>query len=250
MLEFNVFQKEILDKNQQHRIMNPEEIGKILEIPEWDTVSAIKTTEAQFIYDFVKKENLTRTLETGFAFARSSAHIMAASGKEHIAIDPFQSHYGDMGLKNIEKLGLTDKLIFKPDFSHNVLPALLKENKKFDFIFIDGDHKFDGILIDFYYSNLLLENNGYVLMHDTWMRSTRLVEKFIQKNLKNYRYVKTPLRNFSLFQKLEDDKRDGMFFSEFFTCKSIIVHPMIIWLSNGKPNILKKIILKVKDIVK
>ncbi|MCY7408684.1 MAG: class I SAM-dependent methyltransferase, partial [Chitinophagales bacterium] len=206
--------------------MTPEEINQLLEIPEWDKSSSVKTEEARFLYDFISKNKIKKTLEVGFAFAKSASHIMAASEAEHIAIDPFQSNYKEFGLRNIEKLKMRDRLKFLPDFSHNVLPKLAVENKKFEFIFIDGDHKFDGILVDFYYSDLILEDNGYVLFHDTWMRSTRLVEQFIKKNRSDYKYIPTPLRNFSLFQKVGKDARNGMYFKEFYTFRSVIIHPI------------------------
>ena len=230
--------------------MTPEEINKIIEIPAWDSVSAIKPNEAAYIYQFIKEHNLSRTVETGFAFARSASHIMAATENDHIAIHPFQSRYKNMGLSNIEKLGFSDKLRFEPDFSHNVLPKLVNEKKTFDFIFIDGSHSFDGILIDFYYANLLLEQKGYVMLHDTWMRSTRLVENYIKTNLTNYRYIKSPLRNLSIFQKLGEDTRDGMGFTEFYTFKSYFVYKLITWMANGERTFLKSVALKIKDILK
>ena len=230
--------------------MTPEEINKSIEIPEWDTYSSVKKEEAKFIYDFIIKNKIKKTLEIGFAFARSASHIMAATEQRHIACDPFQTNYGEMGLKNIERLRLSDKLDFHPDFSHNVLPKLHAENRKFEFIFIDGDHKFDGILVDFYYADLLLEENGYVLMHDTWMRATRLVEKFVKTNKHNYKYISTPLRNFSLFQKTSEDSRDGMYFKEFYTFKSFVTNSMISWMTNGKMTLPKKILFKIKDLVK
>ena len=227
-------------------IMTPDDIDKTLEIPEWDTVSAIKPREADFIFQFVREKNLSHTLETGFAFARSAAHIIAATGSTHTVIDPFQYNYKNMGISNIEKLGLSEKLIFEPDFSHNVLPRLVKENKTFDFIFIDGDHKFDGIFIDFYYSNLLLEIGGFVMFHDTWMRSTRLVEKYIRRNYNNYRTVHSPLRNICIFEKIGNDNRDGIAFSEFYTFRSFFIYRLITWLSGGKKTALKKLLLSIK----
>ncbi len=227
--------------------MTPNDINKILQIPDWDTCSAIKPEEAKFIYDFIKEKNLSKTLETGFAFARSASHIIAATDKKHIAVDPYQNNYKKMGLENIEQLSMTDKLDFRADFSHNVLPELLKSKQNFDFIFIDGDHKFDGILIDVYYANLLLDQKGYLLLHDTWMRSTRLVESFIKTNLQHFKPIATPLRNFSMFQKVNTDNRDGMFFEEFYTRKSKLSYNLITWLTNGKQTPLKKWILRIKD---
>lgn len=230
--------------------MTPKEINELLEIPDWDKASPVKTEEAEFLYNFVLKNNLKETMEIGFAFAKSASHIMAASESRHIAIDPFQDNYKSYGLKNLEKLNLRDKLTFYPDFSHNVLPKFALDKHEFDFIFIDGDHKFDGIFVDFYYSDLVLKKNGYVLFHDTWMRSTRLVESFIKKNRKDYQQIPTPLRNFSLFQKVGTDNRNGMYFKEFYTLRSIFIHPIIIWLTNGERGFLKSVVFGLKEFVK
>jgi len=230
--------------------MTPEQINRTIEIPEWDPYSAIKTEEAAFLYDFLSEKQIKRTLEVGFAIGKSASHIMAATAAPHQAIDPFQDHYRRIGLKNIERLGLQDQIKLYEDYSHNVLPQLHQQGRQYEFIFVDGDHKFDGILVDFYYADLLLEPNGYVLFHDTWMRSTRLVEQFIKKNRADYRFVKTPLRNFSLFQKVGEDQRNGMHFREFYTLRSLLSHSMILWMSSGKQSPLKRALLKFKDWVK
>jgi hypothetical protein len=230
--------------------MKPENINDLLIIPEWDKTSAIKIKEAQFIYDFIEKNDIIDTLETGLGFARSASYIIAATDNMHIAMDPFQDIFENIGLKNIERLGMTKKLDFRSDYSHNVLPALLLEGRKFNFIFIDGDHKFDGMFLDFYYSDLLVKNGGYILFHDTWMRSTRLVERYIKTNRSDYMQIKTSLRNFSLFKKVGEDKRDGMYFKEFYTMNSIFLHSLIRWMTTGKDNFIKKSLMKIKDIVK
>ena len=231
--------------------LSPAEINEKLEILSTDTASPVKTSEAKFIYDFIKEKKLSKTLEVGFAFAKSASHIIAATGKRHIVMDPFQETYKSMGLSNIEKLGMKDLLEYHPDFSHNVLPKILNErNETFDFIFIDGDHKFDGELIDFYYADLLLDKNGYVLLHDTWMRSTRLLMHFIKTNRKDYKEIKTPLRNFSLFQKIGEDNRNGMHFREFYTFKSILSHNLILWMTTGKDSFLKRLVFRLKEMLK
>jgi predicted O-methyltransferase YrrM len=47
-----------------------------------------------------------------------------------------------------------------------VLPALLKEGRKFDFIFVDAGHDVYSVFHDFAYSCLLLAENGEILMDD------------------------------------------------------------------------------------
>lgn len=233
-------------------ITKPLEINEKLEIPESDTASPVKSTEALFIYNFICGNGLSKTLETGFAYAKSASHIIAATGKRHIAMDPFQPNYKNLGLANIEKLGMKELLEFYPDFSHNILPWIYREKGKgvFDFIFIDGDHKFDGELIDFYYADLLLEPNGYILLHDTWMRSTRLLMSFIRTNRKDYKKINTPLRNLALYQKIGRDSRNGMHFREFYTFKSILTHNVILYMTEGKPNLFKKVLFKIKAIIR
>lgn len=230
--------------------LTPREINSTITIPEWDTASPVKSEEAAFIYEFILKNSIKRTLETGFAFAKSASHIIAATNSMHIAIDPFQSNYDHLGLKNLKSLGLDALIDFRADFSHNVLPKLHSENRKFEFIFIDGDHKFDGELVDFYYADLLLEEDGYVLLHDTWMRSTALLMKFIKTNRKDYTQIETPLRNFALYQKTGKDNRNGMFFKEFFTTKSLITHYSILWMSSGKQTFVKKAAQSLKRKIK
>lgn len=229
--------------------MTPEEINQQLEIPKSDA-SPVKSEEAAFIYNFIKKHGLKRTLETGFAYAKSASHIMAATGSKHIACDPFQENYQSLGLKNVKTLKQTDQLEFHSDFSHNVLPALLRKEGRFEFVFIDGDHKFDGELIDFYYADLLLEKNGYILLHDTWMRSTRLLMAFIDSNRKNYKSIPTGLRNLALYQKVDEDDRNGMHFKEFYTTKSMLSHYGILYMTTGKSNFVKRFLFKLKELIK
>lgn len=238
------------DTKQHVELAVPEQINKQLVVPEHDSATPVKPNEAAFIYEFLKEKGLNQTLEIGFAYGRSASHIVAATGKKHIVIDPFQDNYNGLGLENMERLGLRELIDFKPDFSHAVLPELHKEGRTFDFIFIDGDHKFDGIFVDFYYADLIVKPNGYLLFHDTWMRSTQLVMSFIKNNRKDYKKIDTPLRNLALYQKVGTDERDGMFFSGFYNFKSLFVHNAIIWMTTGKMTPLKKLLFKIKDIVK
>jgi predicted O-methyltransferase YrrM len=230
--------------------MQPSEIYSLIDIPAERSYISIKREEAAFIYELIQKNKLTKTLETGLGFGNSACHIMAAHQQKHIGIDPFQKEYNYVALKNVEAIGCQSLFDFREDFSHNVLPQLLKEGATFDFIFIDGDHKFDGIFVDFYYADLLLEDNGFVLFHDTWMRSTQLVSNFIKKNKDNYISVACPLRNFHLFQKKKTDTRDGMHFKEFYTSKSKLTYRLITWMTSPGDSFLKRSAMQLKNKLK
>ncbi len=226
-----------------------EEILKKLDIPESDSSTPIKDTEAKFIFDFVKRNQFRKTLETGCGYGKSAVSIMAATGQQHIVIDPFQTNYKYGGINNIKKLGFEGALKYYEEYSHTVLPRLFEKGERFDFIFIDGDHRFDGQFMDFYYSDLMLKEKGYILFHDTWMRSTAHMESYINSNRKDYTRVETGLRNLALFQKTDKDKRGWMHFKGFATSKSLMTNSVIEWL-HGEETTAKKIVKKIKSNVK
>lgn len=227
--------------------MTTEQIEQTINIPTEDATTAVRATEAQFIHDFLKQLDAPKTLEIGFGYGRSACYIMAATQQPHTVMDPFQDHYNRQALANVEACGFGDKLNFIEDFSHHVLPQMVKDGRKFDFIFIDGDHKFDGIFVDFYYADMLLNPGGSILFHDTWMRSTQLVMSFVEKNRKDYRKMLINQNNMLLFQKVGQDKRNGMHFKEFYTTKRIFKHALIQWIWGPKKGPLKSLVLALKE---
>jgi len=181
--------------------------------------SPIPQKHGEFIYSFLKMNSIKKTLETGFGYGCSAAYIISATKSTHIVIDPFEkSQWKNIGLHNIKKLNLSKFLRFENDFSYNVLPKLLKEGIKIDFAFIDGMHLFDYIMLDFFYIDLLLNNNGYVLFHDNQLLSTNLIVNWIKKNKLNYTLIKED-SCFVLFKKIKADVRKWDHFIAFYNCK-------------------------------
>ncbi|MCC5918157.1 MAG: class I SAM-dependent methyltransferase [Cryomorphaceae bacterium] len=227
--------------------MTTTEIESTIEIPVADASTAVRASEAQFIHDFLLQLDNPKTLEIGFGYGRSACYIMAATNLPHTVMDPFQDNYNRQALANVEKCGFGNRLTLIEDFSHNVLPKMVGEGKKFDFIFIDGDHKFDGIFVDFYYVDMLLNEGGFALFHDTWMRSTQLVMSFINKNRKDYRKMMIGQNNMGLYQKTGNDERNGMHFREFYTTRRIIKHAFIQWIWGPKKGLIKSLVLAIKE---
>ncbi|HOW27819.1 MAG TPA: class I SAM-dependent methyltransferase [Elusimicrobiota bacterium] len=194
-----------------------------LDIPPENSPISITPAEGEFIHDFLKERKIQKTLETGLAFGCAAAHIISATRHRHYAMDPHQKKFDDRGLKNIQKLDLAKHLVFEYNFSHCVLPKLLQEGVDLDFVFIDGGHKFDEIFIDYYYADLLLNPNGYILFHDLWMRSTQHVLSWIRHNKKNYRFIPVPADNMAMVQKTGPDGRAWHHFSGFGTLKSFFL---------------------------
>ena len=205
------------DSRQVHQLIidDMENIYEQLEIPEHDRHTSISKAKAEFIFDFLKDKPISKTLETGFAYGCSAAHIISATKKEHIAIDPYENGRCNLGLSNIKKLGLEKFLRFIELPSQIALPNLLQENFKIDFGFIDGGHKFDNIFIDWFFIDVLLNKNGYIMFDDMWLDSTKAAASFIGNNRKDYQEIKTPIENIYLIQKTGEDKRDWSHFEKF-----------------------------------
>ena len=177
-------------------------------------------------FNFLKRKKINTTLEVGLGFGFSAAYIMLAipTKSTHTAIDPFQGDefYNNIGLKNIQKFPFGNKLKLIKDYSYKALPKLLNKGSKFDFAFIDGDHKFDSIFVEFFYIDLILNKGGYIVFHDAWMRSTQMVAAWIKANKGNYRICNTNITNFLIFRKVGVDRRDWYSYNEFFTFKGFL----------------------------
>ena len=52
------------------------------------------------------------------------------------------------------------------DESQIVLPRLLSEGRSFDFAFVDGNHRFDGVFLDLVYLGRLVRPGGVVFLDD------------------------------------------------------------------------------------
>jgi hypothetical protein len=88
--------------------------------------------------------------------------------------------------------------------SQLALPRLVAEGREFDFAFIDGDHRFEGVFVDVYFMTRLVKPGGLIVIDDTWLPSVRTVVAYVEKNLRatlepdtlpnGFRWRRRPLR--------------------------------------------------------
>jgi predicted O-methyltransferase YrrM len=149
--------------------------------------SGIKYGIGMTLYDLAMATRAERSLEIGMAFGLSSlflcqAHRDKGSGV-HTAIDPKEeTTWKSIGLLNVERAGLGEFLEFHSGPSHEALPQLVASGKKFDLIFIDGMHLFDYAMVDFFFADLLLKEQGYLVLDDIWLPSIMKVLSFALRN--------------------------------------------------------------------
>lgn len=133
-----------------------------------------------------------RTLEIGLAFGASTLVFCTEhqrlghnAEKQHVAIDPYQpySPYDEAGVVNVEKAGLTGYLDYRGEFSEFVLPRLLETSQRFDFIYVDGSHLFESVLIDAFYCARLLNDGGIIAFDDCTDPHVAKVIAFTRTNL-------------------------------------------------------------------
>lgn len=149
--------------------------------------TSIKRAEGEALYHVVRSEQARATLEVGMAWGLSSLFMCQAlqdnGGGKHVAIDPFQgSGCGYAALKHLERAGLAHLLEFREESSHLALPQLVKDGRRFDVIFIDGAHRFDQVLVDFYYADCLIEPGKCLIFDDLWMPAIRKALHFVLRN--------------------------------------------------------------------
>lgn len=144
------------------------------------------TSNLNVIRTFMLRHRPTATLEIGLAnggscLAFTASHRDNNTGP-HVAIDPLQHHFGNNGLQAVERAGLKRYLDFKPESSSMVLPQLLREDRRFGLIYIDGSHLFEDVFVDAYYSLQLLTENGVALFDDSTIPHVAKVIRFIRTN--------------------------------------------------------------------
>lgn len=149
--------------------------------------TSVSRAEGQTLYALARKNQSHEVLEVGMAFGLSSLFICDAlkenGGGRLTSIDPYQhGHFSGIGLRNITKAGYGDMHRFLDRASYLELPRLLESGERFDMAFIDGNHRYEYTLVDFFYALRMLNVDGWLILHDPCMPSVRKVVAFLLRN--------------------------------------------------------------------
>jgi predicted O-methyltransferase YrrM len=184
----------------------------------------ISIAQGAQINQLVRQSKLNKSLEIGFAYGFSTVWILdgmrSCRSSRHLAIDPHEiTHWGGVGLRQVKRLHAAPGFEWIDEYSVHALSGLIKNQEKFDFIFIDGIHRFGDVLVDFYLSDRLVLPGGLVALDDLWMPSIRTVISFILTN-RQYKVVSQPVRDMMVLRKIADDNRNWDHFEAFVVHKS------------------------------
>ena len=97
---------------------------------------------------------------------------------------------------------------------------LARSNSTFEVIYIDGNHRFDDVLVDFYLYAPLCAIGGHIIFDDTWMSSIQTVVAFVRANRTDFVEVRTGQSNIFVFKKVCDDARNWSNFRKFAVSRS------------------------------
>lgn len=189
-----------------------------------DENTRISVEQGLLIHDLIIERGAKRTLEIGMAYGFSTLYMLAALAANgrgiHTAIDPFQkSDWGGVGLTRAIELApqfeAQDSFRFIEDRSDRVAADFARAGSRFDLIFIDGNHRFDDVLVDFYLYAQVCALGGLIIFDDMWMPSIRTVVAYIRANREDFKELNSPVGNISIFEKVTEDQRDWRHFHAF-----------------------------------
>src|ERR687896_265219 len=87
------------------------------------------------------------------------------------------------GLRTLRDAGVEGMVEVIEEESQLALPRLVSDGRQFDFAFVDGDHRFEGVFLDLYYMTRLVKPGGLIVIDDMWMPAVRTAGAFVERNL-------------------------------------------------------------------
>jgi predicted O-methyltransferase YrrM len=148
---------------------------------------SIEREQGEAMRDLAVAEGAERTIEVGLALGMSALFLCQAvleRGGHHFAIDPFQERsWKRAGVTALNDAGVRELVEVIEEESQLALPRLVGEEREFDFAFVDGDHRFESVLLDIYYLTRLVRPGGLIVVDDMWMPSIRTAVAYVEKNL-------------------------------------------------------------------
>jgi predicted O-methyltransferase YrrM len=187
-----------------------------------DTTIRVTPTHGMWLYKLVRDHKPKHTLEVGLGYGFSTIFFLAANCDNghgaHVAIDAYQDRFfSGVGKMRPHVLGLNGShfRLFEEE-SAFCLPRLVAEKKEFGVIFIDGNHKFDDVLLDFSHASRICSAGGIVVLDDMWMPSIQSVASFIRKNRTDFEEIPAPEGTSTVaFKKVAPDTRRWDHFVSF-----------------------------------
>ena len=180
----------------------------------------VSIAQGMWLYSLCRRMRPRKTLEIGFAYGFSTAFFLAAISENgigrHTAVDPFQVQaWHGIGLQNVNHLDMERRFRFVKMPSFPALAGFGAAGEQFEIIFIDGNHRFDDVLVDFTLASEVCPIGGHIILDDLRMPSVQKVVGFIRENRKDFAGVEVSADNTAAFRRVGRDQRKWDHFRDF-----------------------------------
>lgn len=196
------------------------QLGSDGELHPLDGKTKISPQKGAYLFELHERLRPERSVEIGLAYGYSTLYLFAAMKNggygHHVAIDPFQeAWFHGVGEQQAPKVGMQERFTFVDDYAVSALSKMAAAEERAQFIYIDGDHKFDSVLMDFTCAARICDIGGHIVMDDLWMPGIRKVASFVRKNRADFVTVPSPVRNFVTFRRVTEDERPWTHYRRF-----------------------------------
>lgn len=151
--------------------------------------SEIKHDVGALLQRLITESRARTCLEVGMAFGISSLFmcdaLAAIPDSRLIVIDPAQNDprwWKGFGLHNVRTAGYERMVEFHELPSYQALALLDRDRRSIDFAFIDGRHRFDYVMTDFFFIDKLLKVGGLMVFDDADWPGVRKALRYIVTN--------------------------------------------------------------------
>ncbi|MBU1695356.1 MAG: class I SAM-dependent methyltransferase [Verrucomicrobia bacterium] len=151
------------------------------------TSAGIDEAHAWALYNVILKHKPKTVIEIGMAQGISTLSILCAlsqTGGQLISIDPYftWTEARDAALYSIHRAGFSSFHTHIEKASEIALPKLLADGLKIGAAYIDGDHHYDHVFIDFFYLDLMLTPGGVIGFNNAGWPDVFRVIRYLQKH--------------------------------------------------------------------
>jgi len=158
--------------------------------------TSLQLIEALTLQDLVAESKAKNTLEIGLALGSSAVAIAEILEKNdgdahHIALDPFQVDFGNVALRELERLGLSRVVEFRPEHSEEFLPQAAKSGRRFDLILDDGSRTIGQKVTNTFFADRCLNTGGILVFHDAFIPSAAASVRYLLRE-RGYELIPLP----------------------------------------------------------
>jgi SAM-dependent methyltransferase len=139
------------------------------------------------LFEMYGKSKIKDVLEIGCYEGRATIFLcenILQNGVNYDIVDTFGGTLGETGMKNtsikfkddsdfiyntfIHNISFHPQINFQihKGYSQHILPILEKQNKQYDFIYVDASHRADDTFVDAYYAHKMLKPGGLIIFDD------------------------------------------------------------------------------------